>query len=347
MDRFQCVNFIIDNIKKRKRTFSFEGAGIDQSIITEAFKLNLKLLCFVSSISYNITGGVFRRVFQVSVTYNNEEIDLNDIHVLSKNSNVGALMSQSCGNFKKGVYFVIKQTVGIEKEILAFTEKYGVYHPGCEGFQYFKMTLMGYDVYKVEFKYRIKKERLEQMRRAVEEKVDKVCKTLFCADMPEEVKAYLAHNYLIVNTAYHLKLDASPEELSCIHSAYGALINKKCVCQGYSEAFKMIMDKVGIGCDIAVGQIVGSTEHHAWNILNFKNGKSYHVDVTWDDGASSISYAYFCKPDKTFDGNRVWNKDCVKKCPYNENLLLPIRAYMRMNKPKLLKLGIPSTILDA
>lgn len=62
------------------------------------------------------------------------------------------------------------------------------------------------------------------------------------------------------------------------HTAYGVLIQGVSVCQGYSLAFKLFMDKLGIE-----NQIVASDSmEHQWNTVKI-DGKWYHVDVTHDD----------------------------------------------------------------
>lgn len=62
-----------------------------------------------------------------------------------------------------------------------------------------------------------------------------------------------------------------------VHSAYGALVNKKAQADGYAQAYQYIMrDLLGIPCLIvknAAGNLV-------WNMIKI-DGKYYHVDVAW------------------------------------------------------------------
>ncbi|WP_026669055.1 InlB B-repeat-containing protein [Butyrivibrio sp. AE3006] len=74
------------------------------------------------------------------------------------------------------------------------------------------------------------------------------------------------------------------------YTAYGALVEKLPVCQGYATAFKMLMDKAGIETHVVSG-VTGSGEGHAWNVV--KLGSDYYeVDTTWDDGNYNNSYPY-------------------------------------------------------
>lgn len=77
------------------------------------------------------------------------------------------------------------------------------------------------------------------------------------------------------------------------HDAYGALIaltehdGKKyhmAVCDGYSEAFKMLCDKYDVKSIIVYGNgnQKSETEYHAWNNVLMDDGKWYGMDVTWN-----------------------------------------------------------------
>ena len=71
------------------------------------------------------------------------------------------------------------------------------------------------------------------------------------------------------------------------YTAYAAAINKKAVCQGYTNLFYRLANDAGIDCRIITGG------NHAWNIVRMDDGKYYCMDATWDEGQSS--YSYFLK----------------------------------------------------
>ena len=106
-----------------------------------------------------------------------------------------------------------------------------------------------------------------------------------------------------------------------IYNIYGALINKETVCEGYSRAFKAVMDDLNIPCVIACGSAVNSSdeiENHAWNYVRLDN-KWYAVDVTWDDpiivGSGYVigkfNYKYYLKGSNDFFKNHTENGDVV------------------------------------
>ena len=61
------------------------------------------------------------------------------------------------------------------------------------------------------------------------------------------------------------------------------------VCEGYSEAFKLICDRENIPCICVVGDAGGA---HKWNYVQMEDGQWYGVDVTWDDQKMLI-YDFF------------------------------------------------------
>lgn len=110
----------------------------------------------------------------------------------------------------------------------------------------------------------------------------------------------LVHDYLVESIEYDESLS-----MDNIYNLYGAIVNKKCVCEGYSKAFKYLMDSVDIPSVIIIGTATNSkdaTEGHAWNYVQI-NDIWYGIDCTWDDpiliGPGIISnthkYKYFLK----------------------------------------------------
>lgn len=125
----------------------------------------------------------------------------------------------------------------------------------------------------------------------------------------------IVHDYLVESIEYDV--DAGKN----VYNIYGALVNKKAVCEGYARAYKLILDDLGIPCIIACGTATnseGDTESHAWNYVQV-DGNWYAIDVTWDDPVISgtgtvsdnIKYRYFLVGSDQFftdhfeDGNIV------------------------------------------
>lgn len=64
------------------------------------------------------------------------------------------------------------------------------------------------------------------------------------------------------------------------------------VCEGYARAFKVLCDRLGIGCTLVDGDAKatadGATEAHMWNYVLVEDAW-YAVDVTWNDPTVSLA----------------------------------------------------------
>ena len=127
-------------------------------------------------------------------------------------------------------------------------------------------------------------------------------------DMTDREIAIALHNYIAVNTVY--QLDDSRPELS---TAYGVLVRGEGQCQGYSEAYTILMRFAGIKTRVISGGAVGrgaSYESHAWNQVLIE-GVWYHVDVTWNDPVpdlgDDVQYEYLLRSDEYFKRDHFWS----------------------------------------
>ena len=96
-------------------------------------------------------------------------------------------------------------------------------------------------------------------------------------------KALVLHDRL----AMHLDYEESSTEG---HLAYGALLNNKAVCQGYTYAYEYIMNMVGI----ETYSVISDCLNHIWNIA-FIDGVPYYIDVTWDDTGFIVTHENFLR----------------------------------------------------
>lgn len=106
------------------------------------------------------------------------------------------------------------------------------------------------------------------------------------ATMNDFEKIRYFHDYIVTHCSY----DDSGQNFS---NAYGALVEEKAVCEGYSRAFKYLCDMANIPCELVIGE---TDIDHMWNLVQV-DGDWYHIDVTWDDPKNKdgdyISYTYF------------------------------------------------------
>ncbi len=96
--------------------------------------------------------------------------------------------------------------------------------------------------------------------------------------MTDLEKALALHDYLVVNCEYDYENYLNDSISTYSYSAYGALVDRMAVCQGYALAYKLLCNRAGIECYMVSSQKM----NHAWNLIRLDESY-YQVDTTWDD----------------------------------------------------------------
>ncbi len=135
---------------------------------------------------------------------------------------------------------------------------------------------------KVEPTYLMEKNELPAAKLAFEAAVSHMLEGVDEIDGDFEKELYL-HDRLVRSVIYDL-------DAEYCHSAYGALVFGRAVCDGYSEAFQYLLHRAGIESVIVYGESRGVG--HAWNIVKI-DGDYYQVDATWNDQGDTTYHAYF------------------------------------------------------
>ncbi len=115
-------------------------------------------------------------------------------------------------------------------------------------------------------------------------------------DAGDFVTIKYVYDYLIRNNEYVLDSENNQNILSVVD-------NGKTVCQGYTKAMQLILNRMGIFCTLVNGKACGRNGvpdaeelkdsqnaewgGHVWNIVKC-NGMYYNVDVTWGDAAITL-----------------------------------------------------------
>ena len=107
--------------------------------------------------------------------------------------------------------------------------------------------------------------------------------------LSDKEKALFVHDYIIANTD-----PCFGYESEHANTLYGALIEGRANCLGFSHAFTYLMRAAGVVCFGVYGE--ANQEEHAWNIALI-DGKYRNVDVTWD-AAEPFEYKYFSLSDQ-------------------------------------------------
>ncbi len=149
------------------------------------------------------------------------------------------------------------------------------------------------------------KEQVEKAVNQVENVKAQVKSTLVGSDYYKMKKL---HDWMID----YMEYEASSTQKATV---YGALIEKKGVCESYARTYKTILDELGIQSILVTGTATNSngiTEDHMWNYVKLDN-VWYAVDVTWDDplviGGGTVSdevrHKYFLSGSKEFFKNHT------------------------------------------
>ena len=109
-------------------------------------------------------------------------------------------------------------------------------------------------------------------------------------------------------------------------TAYGAIVEKSAVCEGYSKAFQLLMYCAGINSNVVCGEASDGAAH-MWNTALIE-GDWYNVDVLWDDvenpqyGAThsffNVTTDFIKKTHTVFsNSDKIKNDDEIFSAEYN------------------------------
>lgn len=141
------------------------------------------------------------------------------------------------------------------------------------------------------FYYAIEEDMLEEAKADFDEQVRKILSSI-----PEEAetdydKALYLHDLLVEMIDY--------EQVGYHQTAYGALVDRKAVCAGYTRAYQYLLRRIGIDSFYVAGEAIYQDADivpipHAWNLM-WIDGKCLYTDVTWDDpiGSGKLWHSYF------------------------------------------------------
>lgn len=181
-------------------------------------------------------------------------------------------------------------------------------------------TLSSGDKFYFKPEYTMTKSEYDAKVLAIQNLTPEILKNLPSGGNEFEVELYL-HDYIIDKCVY---TDTDSFEETTL---YGALIDGKASCEGYSRAMKYLSDFCNIDCYVLFGTAESNNGNgnHMWNIITI-DGEKYHVDVTWndtiakDDTVPDHRYMYFNLTDEeiknTHDNFKTNDKCTANKANY-------------------------------
>lgn len=153
----------------------------------------------------------------------------------------------------------------------------------------------------INLEYRMTKEEEEQVLSWIAQTMDP-----FLSSYPsDEDKMRFINETIVKQVEYDKSLQ--------LKSAYDAVFNKSCVCEGYAILGAMMLSYANIENQTIIGTADGVD--HIWNLAKLK-GNWYHLDFTWNDpeflggekDVNYVGYDYFLLSDREIESTHSWNR---------------------------------------
>ena len=113
------------------------------------------------------------------------------------------------------------------------------------------------------------------------------------SDIPDKEsdgeKAVMIYRHLVEGAHYEEEALYDPA-FAAQHTAYGAIFQRRAVCDGFALAYKYLLNKIGIRCLVIPG--TSDSEPHTWNTA-FWDGAWHESDPTWEvcsDESGALKY---------------------------------------------------------
>lgn len=171
--------------------------------------------------------------------------------------------------------------------------------------------------------YSLSEERIKEIKTEENQRAKEIIDEIIKVGMSDYEKEKAIHDYIVNNARYdyeNYRKNTIPKEA---HMAYGVLVNKVGVCEGYALAMYKLLNMAGVECKVVTGTVpdpdTEKRENHAWNMVKLDDGY-YHVDATFDDpvingGAiSTLSHKYFNLTDKQIEADHQWDRNKYPLC---------------------------------
>ena len=155
---------------------------------------------------------------------------------------------------------------------------------------------------------------LSAAKRRFDEETQNILRRISRPGASDAQKALAIHDYLVGNVVYDIDYSGKASRDILSHTAYGAIVEKRGVCEGIAFAFSHLAKCMGLKASIISGTARGGD--HSWNIVQI-GADCFHVDATWDITFKRTdvygSYDYFCLSDRELVG-RTWDFGLFPPC---------------------------------
>lgn len=162
---------------------------------------------------------------------------------------------------------------------------------------------------KIEFAYYLPADVMKKNRVALDAKVKKIVASINKPGLSDLDKVKAVHDYIVLNTAYDYTNQQKKTIPADSYTAHGALLGGIAVCDGYTKAAQLLLNKLGVENHYVVGNIADGL--HSWNQVKL-NGNYYFMDVTWNDPVpnkpGTVAYDYFLVTSDQLRKDHSWTE---------------------------------------
>lgn len=163
---------------------------------------------------------------------------------------------------------------------------------------------------KLEFVYHHPAEVIKENRQLLDQEIDRVLDEIIEPDFTDFDKVKAIHDYLVLHIAYDYDNFENKTVPADSYTAYGAMILGSAVCDGYTKAAQIMLDRLGIENNYIIGSVNGNA--HSWNQVKL-DGHYYFMDITWDDPAPNkpgvVNYNYFLTTSEQLKKDHSWDEE--------------------------------------
>lgn len=229
-------------------------------------------------------------------------------------------LDEAINSYEEKAILTKKLTDNIHDKVMDVFAAYFYDNPECYYISNeYNITTRNYGLYQyafIELNYLVEGQKLIEFKnQELQKAIDDLINSCIKPGMTDFEKERVIHDELVKKVSYYeyKSIDNIP---ALTHTAYGALVDKRAVCDGYSKAYKMVLEKLGIE-NIIISGVVDNLPH-AWNLVNL-DGNYYHVDVTSDKledkSTRYVVHTYFNVTDEEIlDTHTINNKFNIPKC---------------------------------
>lgn len=145
-------------------------------------------------------------------------------------------------------------------------------------------------------------------------------------------REWILHDLLCQRVTYDLGAENQ-------HSAWGALMDGRAVCDGYAAAMTLLLRLSYIECGVVQGRSLDGQVNHAWNLVKVDGAYAW-LDATNNDQSGLITYFYFNMTDEWLRRSYIPDNGVILPACTDESINWHVRNYRMVETAEDMELHI-------